>query len=299
MNLTTYAPTVLLALGTLVVAWRQPRMHPAWTARILLLLTGASALAVLGSLAFLVVLAISTQSPAQATLAGRALADHGRVPLPVGVSAAALLMLITVAVGRTVLKWRAEFRDARALGTGVVPGDRPFALAVPGRDGGVVLSRGLVELLSRRELEVVLRHEAAHIRRRHHLYLMAGSACTRVFPGLAYPYRALRYALERWADEDAARAVGDRVLTARTIARVALAQASDSRGPTLADPHRTRRGLALAGSHVTRRVQALLEQTPPDSRFTGPVLLGGAWMATGGAISPTLTHHVSLMLLLV
>ncbi|MFC5826479.1 M56 family metallopeptidase [Nonomuraea insulae] len=280
MNLWVYVPTVLLALAAVTLAWRQPRMHPAWTARILLLLTAACALAVVGSLAFLVVLAIGTRSSA--------LADRGGVPLPVGVAAAAALILVMVAAGRAALAWRAEFRQARALGTGVVPDDRPFAVAVPGREGGVILSRGLVDLLSGRELEVVLRHEAAHIRRRHHLYLMAGSVCACVLPGLGHPYRALRYALERWADEDAAGAVGDRVLTGRTIARVALAQSAAS------ESHR----LALADSHVTRRVRALLEQRPPDSRFTGPVLLGGAWMATGGAISPTLTHHVSLLLLL-
>ncbi|MEV0160656.1 peptidase M48-like protein [Nonomuraea fuscirosea] len=287
MNLEIYLPTALLALGTLVVAWRQPRMHPAWTARILILFIGGSALAVLGLLAFLVVMATGVWTPAKAALAGGLLADNGRVPLPVGVAAGALLVLIAVAVTCSALRWRRELREARAVGTGVVADERPYAVAVPGHDGGVILSSGLVGMLSRRELEVVFRHEAAHLEHRHHLYLMAGSVFTRVFPCLAYPYRALRYALERWADEEAAVAVGDRVLTARTIARVALAQPPAAPGR-----------LALTGSHVTRRVTALLGRTPPDSRIAGPVLFGGAWMAAGSAISPTVTHHVNLVLVL-
>ncbi|GAA1672800.1 M56 family metallopeptidase [Nonomuraea maheshkhaliensis] len=296
MNLEIYLPTALLALSTLVVAWRQPRMHPAWTARILILFIGASASAVLGLLTFLVVMATGVWTPAKAALAGGLLADNGRVPLPVGVAAGALLVLIAVAVACSALRWRRELREARALGTGVVADERPYAMAVPGHEGGVILSSGLVGLLSRRELEVVFRHEAAHLRHRHHLYLVAGSVFIRVFPCLAYPYRALRYALERWADEEAAVAVGDRVLTARTIARVALAQPIMGAGPS--GPHDGLGRLALTGSHVTRRVTALLGRTPPDSRIAGPVLFGGAWMATGGAISPTVTHHVNLVLVL-
>ncbi|MEV4364866.1 M56 family metallopeptidase [Nonomuraea sp. NPDC049625] len=288
MNLEIYLPVALLALTNMLMAWRQPRMHPAWHARVLVVLTGATALTVLAVLVFVIMIAAGTLKAADATVMGNVLIDHGQVPAPVGGVAIAALLLITAAVVHAIVRWRGELRKARALGTGVVADEHPFAVAVPGREGGVVLSKGLMTLLSRRELEVVLRHEAAHLKHRHHLYLMAGALATRIFPALVYPYRTLAYALERWADEDAAKAVGDRVLVARTIARVALAQPASS--PS-AYP-------ALTGSHVTRRVEALLGQTPPDNRFTGPALLGGAWMATGTAISPTLTHHATFLVLL-
>ncbi|MEW1839706.1 M48 family metalloprotease [Nonomuraea angiospora] len=288
MNLEIYLPVALLTMASTLMAWRQPRMHPAWHARLLILLIGATALTVLGMLAFVVMIAIGTLTAANATVLGRVLIGHGQVPAPVAGVVIVLLLIIGAGVIHAVARWHRDLRDAKALGTGVVADERPFAMAVPGRHGGVILSKGLLSMLSRRELEVVLRHEAAHIQYSHHLYLMAGTIATRIFPALIYPYRALCFAIERWADEQAAAAVGDRELTARTIARVALAQ-----------PARDAGGFpSLTGSHIARRVEALLGQSPPDNRITGPVLLSGAWMATGSAISPTLTHHASLLLVL-
>ncbi|GII96809.1 M56 family metallopeptidase [Sinosporangium siamense] len=288
MSLEIYLPVALLSMTTMLLAWRQPRMHPAWHARVLAVLIGATALAVLGVLVFIIMIALGPLERTNATVLGRVLIGHEKVPSPVAAVVCAILLMIGVAVARTVAKWRRELRTTRALGTGVVADVRPFALAVPGRDGGVILSSGLVGMLSRRELEVVLRHEIAHMKHRHHLYLVIGTIATRIFPPLIYPHRALCYAVERWADEEAAVAVGDRTLTARTIARVALAQSPAAPGPSP----------ALTGSHVSRRVLALMGQSPPDNRISGPVLLSGAWMATGSAISPALSHQASLLLVL-
>jgi hypothetical protein len=66
--------------------------------------------------------------------------------------------------------------------------------------------------------------------------------------------------VERWADEEAARAVGDRALTARTIARVALLVKSNQQVPTM----------AATGGDVPDRVRALL--TAPPRRRLLPVL---------------------------
>ncbi|GAA5063389.1 Zn-dependent protease with chaperone function [Thermocatellispora tengchongensis] len=289
MSLEIYIPASLPFAAALLMSWRQPRMHPAWTARILAVLIGATVLAVLCTLLFAILAAVTAVTAADAGIVGDFFLEHGPVPMPVAVVAALALCAMTVAGVRTVLRQRADLRHVRNLGTGVVADERPFAAALPGRDGGVILSTGLVRLLTGRELEVVLRHEAAHIKHRHHLYLMFGALAARIVPALAGAHRALRLALERWADEDAAEAVGDRALTARTIARVALANpaATPAWYPGAAD------------FQVARRVQALLRETPPDNRITGPVLLSGAWMATGSAISPTFSHYASFVLLLV
>ena len=71
---------------------------------------------------------------------------------------------------------------------------------------------------------------------------------------------AIRRAVERWADEDAAIRVADRKLVARTIARTALLQHDRSRsGPRLAQ--------AATGGDVPQRARALLEPPPRRRPF--------------------------------
>jgi hypothetical protein len=140
----------------------------------------------------------------------------------------------------------------------------PIALAIPGRRGGVLVSRGLLTSLTPPQLRVVFEHEGSHLRHRHHRYLGAGALAAGVLPPLRRLDGRLRLAVERWADEDAAEAVGDRVLVAHTVARVALAR-SQGRG---AVP-------GFAGSGVVQRVEALLADPPAKNTFTGPVLLAG------------------------
>jgi hypothetical protein len=72
--------------------------------------------------------------------------------------------------------------------------------------------------------------------------------------------RAVRRAVERWADEDAAHVVGDRVLTARTVARVALLIKDSQPVPAT----------AATGGDVPHRVRALM--TAPPRRRLLPVL---------------------------
>jgi hypothetical protein len=276
-------PAMLLAAVSLLLGWRRPRLHPAWTARLLIVLSSTTAMTVFGTLGVMIALAAASGGTARVVLPG-----HGTVPLPAALLAGAVMAVMAVAIVRLAWRWRREARAVRESGGGVVADDRPFALAVPGRDGGVVISTGLLGLLSRRELGVVFQHEAAHLRHRHHRYLAISSIAVRIFPPLAVTHRALGFALERWADEEAAKAVGDRVLTAQTIARVALA------GPRPPGGYP-----ALAGSHVVHRVQALLEGTPRANSLAGPILLSGTWVATGGAVSSALQlHHATLLLVL-
>lgn len=89
----------------------------------------------------------------------------------------------------------------------VLPSGDPVAFSTAGRPGQVVLSDGLVAALSDPELAAVLRHEVAHVQHRHQRYLLLARAVERslgLLPGVRGAAAALRCALERWADEEAA-----------------------------------------------------------------------------------------------
>jgi hypothetical protein len=76
-------------------------------------------------------------------------------------------------------------------------------------------------------------------------------AAAAVNPLLIPARTAVTYLVERWADEEAADAVSDRDLVARTVARAALATIEQSPAPAL----------GLTGGVIVRRVSAL--QRPP------------------------------------
>ncbi|PYC61400.1 M56 family peptidase, partial [Streptomyces tateyamensis] len=69
------------------------------------------------------------------------------------------------------------------------------------------------------ERAALLAHERAHLRARHHLFLAAAEYAAVLHPALRRLRGPLGYHLERWADESAARSVGDRALTARAVGR--------------------------------------------------------------------------------
>jgi hypothetical protein len=76
--------------------------------------------------------------------------------------------------------------------------------------------------------------------------------------------RAVRIGVERWADEEAAAGIGDRRVTARAVARVALVRSAINRS-TLStdqlggDSSPTGAVLGVAGYAVVARVEALLQ----------------------------------------
>jgi hypothetical protein len=92
----------------------------------------------------------------------------------------------------------------------------------------------------------------------------------------------VRHATERWADEDAAAAVTDRTLVARTIARTALLQ------------HRARRHAlpvpAATGGEVPFRVQALLAPTPRPRPIVSAILAG---LAATTVLATAVVQHGS------
>ncbi|MER6779523.1 MULTISPECIES: M56 family metallopeptidase [unclassified Streptomyces] len=136
----------------------------------------------------------------------------------------------------------------------VLPDEHPDAYALPGSPGRIVVTTGMLRALPAPEREVLIAHERAHLRERHHLFTSVVDLAGLCHPALGTLREPLAYALERSADEAAANAVGSRRLTARAIGRAALAtRASSADG-------RTRPGAALSATAgpVPRRVAALL-----------------------------------------
>ena len=88
-------------------------------------------------------------------------------------------------------------------------------------------------------------------------------------PMLSSTVRAIGHAVERWADEDAARAVTDRRLVARTLARTAL----------LIRAAAPSQALPATGGDVPGRVRALLEP-PPRPRVVPLAVLAALLVAT-------------------
>src|SRR5690606_14740688 len=90
--------------------------------------------------------------------------------------------------------------------------------------------------------------------------------------------RVVSTSIERWADEDAARDIGDRRLAARALARAALLT-SGRAGPSGA--------LAVADHAVVHRVRALL--APPAQRRRGRIALAAlaallCWATTAAIV---------------
>jgi hypothetical protein len=105
------------------------------------------------------------------------------------------------------------------------------------------------------------------LRRHHHRYIRITEFATAALPFLAPLNARLRFVLERWADEDAAAEIGDRVVVACAIARAALATQSS---PALA--------LGLADCGVVERVESMLHG-PSERSIIWEAALGGVALA--------------------
>jgi len=163
----------------------------------------------------------------------------------------------------------AAHRLARGLpGAGqlvVLADDAADAYAAPGWPGRIVVTSGMLGALSQDEREVLLAHERAHASARHYLFTAAARLAAAANPLLRPLAAAVGYSVERWADERAAAAAGNRPLAARTIAKAALAASA-------APPRRPAPAAALAAvagplrergaGPVPRRVAALLGPPP-------------------------------------
>ena len=241
------------------LARRLPPSHAAW------LISGG---AVVASLSVLVVLALVAS-----VLVGQLheLADlghwspsalHRHAMTEPGVGAVALAALVAGVIGaarvgvREVRALREVQRSCRSHPSDadqvIVVGDAAAgAIAVPGRPERILIAGSLLEAISESERRIVLAHERAHLRHRHHWHRVAVEVAAAANPLLAPLRRAIAHATERWADESAAR-IADRPAVARTVARVALLR----RGSSLLA------GAQFADGGAAGRVAALLVATP-------------------------------------
>jgi Zn-dependent protease with chaperone function len=209
------------------------------------------------------------------------------LPLPIaagGVAAVTVCGLLAAALRRAALGGRGLVLAAlacRRLGPGVnglvvVDDEEPDAYTLPGLGGRVVVSTAMLRALPADERRVLLAHEAAHLSRRHHLWVQAAELAAAANPLLRPAAAAVRTAVERDADEVAAAEVGDRALAARALARAGLARAAARRA--------TAPELALAGADaaVAERARALLAGPPPRRRVLAG-MLAALMLATGVA----------------
>ena len=156
--------------------------------------------------------------------------------------------------------------DSRAQAF-AVPGipSLPGHAAIPTR---IVATDGLLRTLDEAQRRAMFAHEQAHLRRHHHLFVLLTHLAAVLNPVLWRLPDAVTAATERWADEDAAAAVGDREVLARALGRAAL-----SNLPGTEHTQRTPRTLpAMAQAHVGARVRALMAPPPPRRRALAAVI---------------------------
>jgi beta-lactamase regulating signal transducer with metallopeptidase domain len=185
-----------------------------------------------------------------------------------GIAAAILLAAAARHLLRTMHHLQQAARTCRALGPGsaglvVVDDARTGAYAVPGLRGRIVVTTSLLRALDPQERRAVLEHEQSHLGHRHVLYVQLVELAAAANPLLRPAARAVRTAVEEWADDDAVRGVGDRVVVARALAKASLAS-RPLRSPVGA--------LAAVDSDLARRVRRLVE-TPRPRRTALPVTL--------------------------
>lgn len=274
MLISVYVPLLITMVLAVFAPRAAPRLAPrpaAWS------LASAAVVASLGWLGSLALLAFAglVQIPEVAEEGQWSVAAvRASDPVYLTVAGAAALALLASLTGLTVaatrqlrhLRWAR--RECRLL-----PGDTelavldmelPEAFALPGAPGRIVVSRGMLRCLGDREREALLAHERAHLRGRHHLFQTLWRLSAAVNPLLRPLSSAGGFALERWADEEAAVRVGDRTVVAHAVGRAALATSAN----------RSRPALAATGGAVPQRVRALL--APPPPRRALPFVAGAA-----------------------
>ncbi|MEV2246034.1 M56 family metallopeptidase [Streptomyces sp. NPDC049970] len=292
MGIFVFLPMVLPLSAWPVARLAEQHLHPrtaTW------LLSGvASVLAVCSTLSLVLMVVVGT-----AQLPGNPLPDGwsdpevreavpydefaGRVAIP-------LLLVVSVCCGWTtahhfLVRRRAGLALSGLPSTQValLPDATPYAYALPGRPRGrVVVTTGMLAALDAPERRALFAHERAHLAGAHHRFLLTVQLAARANPFLRPLRTAVGYTSERWADEEAALAVGSRRSVARAIGKAAL-MSPGAPAPTLA-------ALAAPGP-VPRRVAALLGPAPaarawpPLSTTVGLAVWGAAAGAAFSALA--------------
>ncbi|MFF7981730.1 M56 family metallopeptidase [Streptomyces sp. NPDC007901] len=283
MGVFVFLPLVLPLTAWPVARLAEGRLHPRTATR--LLTAVAVVMAVCSTLCLALLMVMGTaQLPGNPLPDGwsdpevRAAVPHDEIA---GRAAIPALGVVAVLCGRALHRHRRSTRPARRALAGlpgrevaVLPDATPYAYALPDR---IVVTTGLLGCLAPAERRALFAHERAHLAARHHRHLLAVHLAARANPFLRPLRTAVVYTAERWADEEAARAVGDRRTVARAIGKAALLS-TGSPAPTLA--------ASAATGPVPRRVAALLGPAPVardwPSAFTAAGL--AVWGAAAGAL---------------
>jgi hypothetical protein len=224
------------------------RLRPSLAARFLAALSAVSAMAVAALLVLLTVL-FSTQFGSVDDVLGWCAREGRRLGVPAWLTGLGVVGLGAV-LGRFVRAYRRQRRALIAPFMGplvILPTSVPVAYSDARPPGSVVVSAGMLRTLDADERQVLFAHERSHLRHRHDRYLRLAELSSSV-PLVRPLAKKLRFALERWADEDAAAEVRDRTLVAKAIAQAALAQVE---APDVG-------ALGMADVGVPARVDALL-----------------------------------------
>jgi bla regulator protein blaR1 len=223
---------------------------------------------------------------------------HAAVAAPIGLLAVSVAWLVI----RELAAWRQLRRHLAGpvsegpAGTTIVADDR-LLLAVTrfGRRRILVSDRALVQL-DERELVAGITHELGHLRRGHRSVLAAAAllaALARPLPGTRATERALRFQLERDADEFAVRELNDPLSLASAICKAAGADRSGTALMTLggSGPAVLRVRELLDGGGVRSHAAELLARAALVGLVT--VVAALALSAPGWATSPADHRHGS------
>jgi hypothetical protein len=265
MHLLLYLPLLIPALATCSADWLAERLEPRMATWLLSASAVLLALTSVAALAGLAATAIGQFRPV-ATLGDwsvRTLRKHDPASLTVALLATGLLVLALVMLVRIIVNRVRALREAIRIGEHLTGGELsllddpvPDAYTLPGR---IVISTGMLSGLDVAEQQVLLTHEQAHLRCRHHRFVLATQIAAATNPLLRPLVGAVRYTVERWADEHAARKVGNRVAAAHAVGKAALLSRAHTGRPSVA--------LGMIGARtrlgpVPRRVAALLGGPP-------------------------------------
>jgi len=303
MGVFVFLPLVLPLTAWPIARLAEQHLHP--RAATWLLSAVAGVFAVCSTLCLGLLMVVGT-----AQLPGNPLPDgwsdpevREAVPYDEVAGKAAIPALFAVLAACTRLVWRHQRvrrRAERALAglpatpVAVLPDEVPYAYALPGRRDRVVVSTGMLAGLDSAERRALFAHERTHLARRHHRFLLTVQLAAWANPFLRPLRTAVTYTAERWADEEAAQAVGSRRTVARAIGKSALM----SRGAPVA----TLAGFAATGP-VPRRVAALLRPAPagriwPPAFTTVGLAAWGAAVGTTASALSSANSAVTLFLIL-
>ncbi|WP_432152469.1 M56 family metallopeptidase [Streptomyces sp. bgisy029] len=304
MGVFVYLPLVLPLTALPIARLAEQHLHPRRAARLLATVAVILASCSLVCLGLLVVVG-TAQLPGNPLPDGWS-DDEVREAVPhdafAGKASILALVAVTMACGFTLHRhYRFRARAHRTLaglpdggGLAVLPDDVPYAYALPGSPGRIMVSTAMLAALDPAERRALLAHERAHLEGRHHRLLLATRLAGCVNPLLRPLQAALVYSTERWADEEAARVTGDRRLTARAVGKAALISGPGPAAAAVA-------GFAAAGP-VPRRVAALLGPVPPDRGWPPALTPAGAAAfvaAAGTTVSALSALNAAVALFLV